>query len=90
MLISAVSTSNAQADLLDDVMDVPRAVVNDGIAEIVPVIDLSQTIPSGRDVRAVPSPRSGRILEYPFQLLRYGLNLYPGSRTARQNGLINF
>ena len=80
LLISAVSSSNAQADLLDDVMEVPRVIVNDGVDQIVPIIDLSETIPSGDDVRAFPSPRRGRLIQYPFQLLRYGLNLYPGSQ----------
>ena len=58
--------------------------------QVVQIIDLSQTIPSADDVRAVPRPRAGRLIGYPVQVLRYGLNLYPGSRTARQNGLIGF
>ena len=89
--ISAADSKVAEADVFDVVLSVPRAVVNDGLDTVVgPGIDLSQTIPSGRDVRAIPTPRRGRLIGYPFQLIRYGLNLYPGSRTARQNGLIRF
>lgn len=89
----AFSTANSnvvRADVLETVLLVPRAAINDGLNQVVPIIDFSQTIPSADDVRAVPRPRAGRLIRYPVQVLRYGLNLYPGSRTARQNGLIRF
>ena len=84
----AVSASNfnvAQADELDAVLFVPQAVVNEGIASVVPVIDLSQTIPSSDDVRAVPNPADQPLIEYPIHVIQYGLNLYPTSRIIRHN-----
>ena len=91
LAVNAADFTVAQADILDDVLLIPRAVVNDGVDTMVgPGIDLSQTIPSGRDVRAIPMPRPDRLIDYPFEVIRYGLSLYPGTRTARQNGLIRF
>jgi hypothetical protein len=91
LAISVADSTVAKADILDDALSVPRAVVNDGLDTMVgPAIDLSQTIPSGRDVRTLPKPRRGHLLAHPLDLIRYGLNLHPGSRTARQHGLINF
>jgi hypothetical protein len=91
LAFSAADSTAVRADVFEVVLSVPRAVVNDGLDEVTgPVIDLSQTIPSSRDVRSLPAPRRERLIGYPVQIIRYGLNLYPGTRTARQNGLINF
>lgn len=84
--LTAADTRSAQAGPLDFVLAIPRAVVNDGVARVVPIVDLSTTIPSGDDVRAVPSIREGRAIGYPVRLIRYGLNIYPTSRIIRQNG----
>ena len=88
LALSAVDSRPAQAARpLDVVLAVPRAVVNDGVARVVPIVDLSTTVPSGDDFRAVPRVRQGRLIGYPVRVLRYGLNLYPTSRIWRQNGL---
>ena len=87
LAVSAADTRSAQAaGPLDIVLAVPRAVVNDGVARVVPIVDLSTTVPSGDDVRAVPSIREGRAIGYPVRVIRYGLNIYPTSRIVRQNG----
>ena len=86
LAISATDTRSAQAGPLDLVLAVPRAVVNDGIARVVPIVDLSTTVPSGDDVRAVPRVRDGRAIGYPIRVIRYGLNIYPTSRILQQNG----
>lgn len=85
LAVSAFNSSVAQADELDAVLSVPQAVINDGLASVVPVIDLSQTIPSSDDVRAVPNPADQPLIEYPIHVIRYGLNLYPTSRIIRHN-----
>jgi hypothetical protein len=91
LAFSASDSTAARADVFDVVLSVPRAVVNDGLDQVTnPVIDLSETIPSSRDVRSFPAPRRGKVIEYPVQILRYGMNLHPGTRTARQNGVIDF
>ena len=91
LAVSVADSSVAKADILDDVLSVPRAVVNDGLDTVVgPGINLSETIPSGNDVRSMPAPQADRLIEFPFEVIRYGLNLYPGARTARANGLIDF
>jgi hypothetical protein len=86
LALSAVDSQSAQAGPLDVVLAVPRAIVNDGVARVVPIVDLSTTIPSGDDVRAFPRVREGRVIGYPVRVLRYGLNIYPTSRIVRQNG----
>ncbi len=86
LAMSAVDSRPAQAQVLETALAVPRAVVNDGVARVVPIVDLSQTVPSANDVRAVPRIRDGRLIGYPIRVLRYGLNLYPTSRILRQNG----
>ncbi len=83
------AVSPAEADLLSGVLSVPRAVVNDGLNRVTPGIDLSQTVPSARDIRSLPmlpAPGGGRLLQYPGQVVGYGLNVHPGARTLRQNG----
>ena len=60
--------------------------VDDGVARVVPIVDLSQTVASADDIRAVPRVREGRRRAYPVRLLRYGLNIYPTSRIVKQNG----
>ena len=86
LAVCAFDSKPAHADELDVVLAVPRAVVNDGLGSVVPIIDLSQTIPSGNDVRALPNPSDEPLIQYPIRVLRYGLNLYPTSRILRQNG----
>lgn len=91
LAISAADSKVAQAEVLDIVLSVPRTVVNDGLNRVVgPGIDLSQTIPSSGDIRAVPTPRPNRLIAYPVQVIRYGLHISPVSRTLRQNGLLRF
>jgi hypothetical protein len=80
------SRSTQAARPLEVVLAVPRAVINDGVARIVPIVDLSQTVASADDIRAVPRVREGRRRAYPVRLLRYGLNIYPTSRIVKQNG----
>ena len=87
LALSVADSGSAQAaGPLDVVLAIPRAVVNDGVARVVPIVDLSQTIPSAGEVRAVPSVREGRLIGYPVRVLRYGFNIYPTSRILRQNG----
>ena len=85
LAVSTFGSNVAQADELDAVLSVPQAVVNDGIASVVPVIDLSKTVPSADEVRAVPNPADQPLIEYPIHVIQYGLNLYPTSRIIRHN-----
>ena len=91
VLSTFTDSTAAKAGLLDDVMSVPRAVVNVRLNRIAgPMIDLSQTIPSAHDLRAFPRPKRNRVLRSPVEFIRYGMNIYPGTRTLRHNGFLRF
>ena len=83
--LSAAHSTSARAEVLEAVLAVPRVVVNDGLDRVVPIVDLSQTIPSADEVRSVPRVREGRVIGFPVRVIRYGLNIYPTSRIVRQN-----
>ena len=85
LALFAFNSNVARADELDAVLSVPQVVINDGLASVVPIIDLSQTIPSSDDVRAVPNPADQPLIVYPIHVIQYGLNLYPTSRIIRHN-----
>lgn len=58
------------------------------INPFIPILDVSTAVPTTSDLLAFPVPGSRNRLMYPQQVLRYGLNVHPGARVARQNGLM--
>ncbi len=81
MAIAAASLEAA------DVTDVVRRPVQ-AINPFIPIVDVSEAVPTTQDILAVPVPRRGNLIGYPRSVLRYGLNVHPGARIARHNGLL--
>ena len=86
MLCAAAQLSQLQAGLLDDVLSVPRRIVNVELNQLTyPVIDMSHTMPARHEVAAFPLRRRGQVMTYPFDLVRYAVSVYPTVRTVRHN-----
>ena len=86
MLCGAGQSSQLQAGLLDNVMSVPRRIVNVELNRMTsPLIDMSHTMPARHEVAAFPLRRRGQVVTYPVDLVRYAVSVHPAVRTVRQN-----
>jgi hypothetical protein len=86
ILCAAAQSSQLQAGLLDDVLSIPRRIVNVELNRLTyPAIDMSHTMPSANDVAAFPLRRRGQVVTYPVDLVRYVVSVHPAVRTVRQN-----
>ncbi|MCA9064646.1 MAG: hypothetical protein KDA96_16355 [Planctomycetaceae bacterium] len=84
LLCFAASGERASAGDITDLIRGPVQMVN----PLVPVLDISTAVPTTRDILSVPVPRANNLFGYPQQVVRYGLNVHPGARVARRNGLM--
>lgn len=84
MLAVLMSPSTTQAGDITNILRRPVQAIN----PYVPLIDISQAIPTTRDIMAVPVPQRGSFVRYPFQVVEYGLNVAPSARIARSNNLL--
>jgi hypothetical protein len=48
-----------------------------------PMTTPATILPSPAEVMAVPVPQAGRVIAYPVDVVRYGLNVHPGARLVR-------
>ena len=82
----ALSSSQLQAGILDDLIAAPVRIVDDAV----PTLDLSTAIPTTNEISQVPAPQPANLLNYPVQVFHYGWSLHPTSRVSRHNGLLFF
>ena len=88
-LTAAATFATAANDVsAGDFTDLFRAPVR-MVSPLIP-LDVSTAVPTTRELMAVPTPSSQRLTEYPVDVARYGLNVYPSARILRQNGLMPF
>ena len=86
ILCAAAQSSQLQAGLLDDVLSIPRRIVNVELNRLTsPLIDMSHTMPARHEVAAFPLRRRGQVVTYPVDLVRYVVSVHPAVRTVRQN-----
>lgn len=84
LLLTSLGSSQASAADPTNLIRVPVQ----RISPLIPILDVSTAVPTGRDILAVPVPRPRNLLNYPVQAIRYGLNVSPAARVAQRNGFM--
>ncbi len=83
----ALASASQNAASAGDITNLIRRPVQ-AVSPLIPLVDVSTAVPTTPEILAVPVPRRGELRAYPGNVLRYGLNVHPGARIARQNGLL--
>ncbi|MBL8818650.1 MAG: hypothetical protein JNL58_21665 [Planctomyces sp.] len=84
LVAGVLSSGSADAGDITNILRRPVQAIN----PYVPLIDISQAIPTTRDIMSVPVPSRGGLVRYPFQVVEYGMNVAPTARIVRSNNLL--